>query len=718
MLVSESPPEYPEAAHGDGAVLVEVVVLEDGSVADDVRVIEGSEPFASAASRAVKQSRFTPATRAGKPVRARIRVRLSFKEPVSTAAPPESTSPSAPAEAPAKKSLPMPPPPSSVQIEEVVVTGQRADPRTPTEHRMTRAEMRVVPGAFGDPFRAIDILPGLVPIISGLPYFYIRGAPPSAVGYYIDEVRVPYLFHFGLGPGVIQPALVEEVALHPATYPGRYGRYAGGIVSGTTREPAKDLYGEGQIRIYDAGAYVEAPLAKGRATVGVGGRYSYTAGIISLLAPDLTLDYRDYNARFSYALDDKWRASAVALGAFDYASNKVDGREEVFFASEFHRLDLRLDRKGEDGATSRIAATVGIDRTRLEDARFAQDVITGLRGRHGWPVSRNVDAEIGIDALIDFYGGDLPSPYAVPRRAYQEAIALFSPRTETSTGAWVSSTYRPSHGWEVTTTLRGDVYTSEGKIAIGPSPRATMRVPLIANRLSFLAALGIAPQPPAFAIPVPAVGYHGLPGGLAYAYQKSVGTELKLPWKLTLTTVGFHHSYFNLRDFSQDRADVNFDEPVLQTTSPTQAFGLEVLLMRKLSERYSVFGSATISRAQLGSTQTSPAQLSPFDRTYVAQIGGVADLGRHWTLSSRFLTYAGWPGEKPGDPRLDPFYRVDARIEKRWVWREHRYIAFVMEGLNVTGSKDIVGRSCNGGKCRNQELGPIIAPNIGVEGAL
>jgi hypothetical protein len=621
---------------------------------------------------------------------------------------------SAPAAAPPAAAKP------KKEVEEVVVTGRRpeADPKTPTEHRMTHDEVRVVPGAFGDPFRAIDILPGVVPIISGLPYFYIRGAPPSAVGYYVDEVRVPYLFHFGLGPGVIQPAMIEEVALHPATYPGRYGRYAGGIVSGTTRDPPKELYGEGQIRVYDAGAYVEAPFANGRATAGIGGRYSYTAGVISLFAPDLKIDYRDYNARASYAIDDHWRASALALGAFDFDSHKDKGVELVDFASEFHRLDLRLDRKGDDGSATRIATTLGIDRTRLEGGRFAQDILAGVRGRHGVPVSSQVDVEIGADALVDFYGGDLPNPYAVSRTDYRQAVALLSPRTETATGVWVSSTYRPSRGWEITTTMRADAFTSEGNVAVGPSPRATMRVPLLPSRLAFLAALGIAPQPPAFAIPVPAIGYHGLPGGLAYAYQKSAGTEVRLPWKLVLTTIGFHHSYFNLRDFAQTRADVNFEEPQIIPSSPTQAFGLEVLLKRSLSERYSIFSSATISRAQLGSTPTQPARVSPFDRTYVFQVGGIVDIGRHWSASSRFLTYSGWPGEKPGEGRLPAFYRVDLRIEKRWVWRDHRYIAFVIEGLNVTGSKEITGRSCVADNCMNNEIGPIVIPNIGVEGAL
>lgn len=707
-LVEEHNPEYPEGANGAASVVLEVLVGEDGLV-QEAKVVEGEEPFASAALEAVRHARFEPATRGDTPVKARIRLVSTFTPPAKPAA----------EHAPIEITVPQPVAPITppAAVEEVFVTGRRAEPKTPTEHRMGRAEMRVVPGAFGDPFRAIDILPGIVPIVSGLPYFYIRGAPPSAVGYYVDEVRVPYLFHFGLGPGVIQPALIEEVALHPAAFPGRYGRYAGGIVSGTTRDPAKELYGEGQIRIYDAGAYVEAPFANGRATAGIGGRYSYTAGLLSLVAPDITLDYRDYNARVSYDLTDRWRVSALALGAFDYASNVEDGREQVLFASEFHRLDLRFDRRGADGSTSRIAGTIGIDRTRLEDARFAQSVPIGVRGRHSWPVSRHVDVELGADSLVERYSADIPNRYAVERREYESAVALFAPRTDTATGAWASMTYRPARGWDITGTLRGDVFTSEGKVAVGPSPRAAMRVPLTSD-VSFLAALGIAPQAPAFAIPVPAVGYRGLPGGLAFAYQKSAGVEIRLPWRFTLKTLGFHHSYFNLRDFARNRGDIDFEEPQIEPKSPAQAYGAEVLLMRKLSERFSAFASMTISRAQLGSARTERARISPFDRTYVAQIGGVADLGHHWLASSRFLTYAGWPGEAPGEERLPPFYRVDLRVEKRWVWREHRYISFVIEGLNVTGSKEVVGRSCVGATCKDNALGPIIVPNIGVEGAL
>src|SRR5207244_3014172 len=113
---------------------------------------------------------------------------------------------------------------------DVTVSGDRREPgRTAT---LSRAEVREIPGAFGDPFRAVESLPGVTPIVSGLPFFYIRGAPPGNAGYFLDGIRVPLLFHVGAGPSVIHPALISRVDLYPGGYPARFGRFAGGIISG------------------------------------------------------------------------------------------------------------------------------------------------------------------------------------------------------------------------------------------------------------------------------------------------------------------------------------------------------------------------------------------------------------------------------------------------------------------------------------------------------
>ncbi len=718
--LAHAAPTYPEGESTSAMVIVETVVEVDGSTSA-ARVVEGSDPFATAALDAVQGYRFDPARKAGKPVRARIRVGISFTAP-------EVAKPATP------DALPQPPAtdtPRAAPVDEVQVLGSRSPVSSPTQQRIGRAEIRVLPGAFGDPYRAIDILPGVVPILSGLPYYFIRGAPPSTVGYFVEEVRVPYLFHFGLGPGVIQPALVEDVSLHPAAYPSRYGRYAGGVIAGQLRAPATELRGEAQVRLYDAGAYVESPLANGRAAAGVGGRYSYTAALLSAFAPDIALDYRDYNARASYALSDDVRISTLALGAFDYASNTNNGVERVLFASEFHRLDVRLDRQTSTSA-SRVALMVGIDRTRLEDARFAQNRLVGFRGRHTVHVRKDFDVEVGLDALAELYGGDLPNPYAVTRKKYEDALNFFSPRTDTSTGGWVAATYFPAKRFELSGTLRGDVFTSAGNVEFGPSPRVSMRVPF-SRRLAFVGALGVAPQPPAFAIPVPAVGYRGLPGGLAFAYQKSAGVDVTLPYKFALRAVGFHHTYFNLRDYTRDRSNIDITDISPPRGSPAQGYGLELFVNRKLSDRFGTFLSYTLSRTELGSTAGDAARAAPFDRTHVLQVGSVASFGRGWTASARFLMYTGWPKQtpegsssdgsatdsEPSNGRLGAFARLDFRVEKRWALRRAGYVSFVVEGLNVTGTRDVVGQVCSPERgCRDEHFGPVIVPSIGVEAAL
>lgn len=90
---------------------------------------------------------------------------------------------------------------------------------------------------------------------------------------------------------------MEKVDFYPGGYPARYGRFAGGILSGDTRRPAEEWHGEGNVRLFDAGALVEAPFAEGRGSALVAGRYSYTAAIISLAAPEAVLDYWDYQGR-------------------------------------------------------------------------------------------------------------------------------------------------------------------------------------------------------------------------------------------------------------------------------------------------------------------------------------------------------------------------------------------------------------------------------------
>src|SRR6478752_9098783 len=179
-----TPLEYPEGAKAEATVALELTLTVSGDVTVAV-AIEGDEPFTSSAVTAAKAWKFEPATRDGKAIAAKIRFLVRFVPPRDV---PEPETPAAPQTKPDAKPEPKP--------YEILVVGERA----PIRHELARTEISRLPGAFGDAFRAIEALPGVVPIVSGLPYFYVRGAPPGNVGYYFDGIPVPYLYHFAAGP--------------------------------------------------------------------------------------------------------------------------------------------------------------------------------------------------------------------------------------------------------------------------------------------------------------------------------------------------------------------------------------------------------------------------------------------------------------------------------------------------------------------------------------
>ena len=81
---------------------------------------------------------------------------------------------------------------------EIVVVGEQ---RREEVSRITLrgAEIKQIPGTFGDPFRVIQTLPGVASVVSLLPFPVVRGASPSSTGFLLDGTRVPLLYHLLLG---------------------------------------------------------------------------------------------------------------------------------------------------------------------------------------------------------------------------------------------------------------------------------------------------------------------------------------------------------------------------------------------------------------------------------------------------------------------------------------------------------------------------------------
>jgi len=593
---------------------------------------------------------------------------------------------------------------------EVVVRGEKLPPAVTS---FTREEVRQLPGAFGDPFRAIEALPGVTPIVSGLPFFYVRGAPPGNVGYFLDGIRVPYLYHVGLGPSVIHPGMVDRVDLYPGGYPAEFGRFAGGIVSAETTTPRTDAHGEGNIRLFDAGALVETGFAGGRGTVLLGGRYSYTAKIISLLAPDITLDYRDYQARVSYDVGRHDRVSLIGFGAYDLLGQTQNGIFTVLFGSEFYRADLRYDHSYASGQMQ-TDVTLGFDQTRIGDQQNAQDRSLAVRTEVHHRLEPGVLLRSGADTTIDAYTADDPY-YSDPEDpGPQRFNNLFPPRTDLAMGAWSDLVLDVDPRIELTPGLRVDVYSSGGASALAVDPRLAARFK-ITDELRIVHAYGLVHQPPSFIVPVPGLTPGKLQGGLQSALQTSAGVEADLPDNMLAKATLFYNAFFDMTD-TIGTARRGGGNP-FETRSLGSGVGLELYLHRKLTKRLGGFVSYTLSRSM---RYVGPESFpSTFDRTHVANAAIAYDLGRRWRAGTRLVYYTGTPKNprvgagviaplRSSTPDRNPsFYRVDLRLEKRWQLTKTVWISFVAEVLNATLSKEVFN---------DTEIGPVTIPSIGVEG--
>ncbi len=750
---------YPSGGKGNAEVILRLVISRDGYVLSAIAET-GEEPFATAATVAARRWRFSPAKKDGAAVSAKIRFQVKFVEEIVPEPPPAKPDvPSRPVTPDADVSADKRAREAKAEVTEIVVEGERPPAGVKT---MTAAEVRELPGAFGDPFRAIEALPGVTPIVSGVPFFFVRGAPPGNVGYFIDGIRVPYLYHVGLGPSVIHPGLVKQVDLFSGGYPAPFGRFMGGIVSGLTKDPSAELRGEAQVRLVDAGAMVEAPFDNGRGQVLIGGRYSYTLLLLSLFAPNAILSYWDYQARISYELTPRDRISVFSFGSRDLlGEERPDGTTLTAFNAAFHRVDLRYDRRISSRSTVRTAITLGLDRTiGGEDDVFIDSQQVRSRIEVHSQISKKLTLNAGADWFVETFetqfndddsepldagtepdpGQPAPGQPGIPEPppgpepvveedngpGAQQLNDLFSKRTDVFGGFYAELIWKPEPGVTVTPGIRFDLYTARGNAALGVDPRLAARFD-VTKTLRLVHAFGVAHQRPSFVVPLPGFQPATLKKGLQRSLQYSSGIEADLPMAFTGSLTLFQNAFFNMTDligsadFGGDSDDDDLDKRVLGRT-----YGLELMVRRSLSKRIGGYIAYTLSRSTRSSGRRSV--LSNFDRPHVFNGAIAFNLGKRWRLGSRLTLYSGIPGQTtPSEvsiegvtavvdsSRLPPFWRIDWRLEKRWRLGKRGYWAFVAEVLNTTLNKEVLNRDCNFQGCQDQEIGPVTIPSLGLE---
>jgi TonB family protein len=344
-LLDFVPAEYPpdaEAAGVEGAVVLTIVIDEDGSVRQAVVTDPGPHPaFAAAALHAVQQFRFRPAEIDGAPAAVEIEYRYEFVLR-RVEAPPPAEAPVVLAGRVVERGTRAPVSGATVEAQGAVaetgadgrfelrgvdagdvivrvasseheplslretieagrrreveyrVTRRRYDPyeaivrgererREVSVHTLETEEVRTIPGTQGDTLKVLQNLPGVARAPFGIGLLVVRGSEPSETVVYVDGVPIPLLFHFGGLTSVVNSDVVESIDFFPGNFGPRYGRALGGAVELRTTEPARAWHGAAQIDVFDGRVEVEGPVAGGSAYAAV--RRSWIDAVLAVALP-------------------------------------------------------------------------------------------------------------------------------------------------------------------------------------------------------------------------------------------------------------------------------------------------------------------------------------------------------------------------------------------------------------------------------------------------
>lgn len=697
---------YPQGQEREAEVRLKLLIRRDGSV-ESAEVISGAEPFSSAAAEAALGFIFEPARRGETPVASYIHFDLTFRPPAQEASDLVS-------------SRPVGPEASKEQTIEVSVVGAR---KTISTRTVSDAETQIIPGAEGDPIRALQALPGPVPILMSGPFIGIRGAPPGLVGSSFDDIELPYLFHLARGAAVVHPWLVDSASVYAAGRPGNLGRSIGGQVEATSAAPSGRARASGRLRLTEAALGAEVPFAEGRGSVLMAGRYSYTAPLVSMIAPDFALDYWDYQGRVRYALNPTDTLELISLGAHDMSGRRTTGGDlEEIFDATFHRAALRFSRQETSGYAMRFGITYGHDEWDANQSQLRpwSDI---LRAQASWKVPIDAHHHISLGADTG-----LRSQHDAFFSA--EGATTSFRRIDSDSAAWVTWSYRASQGVELDLGVRADWFSSGDSpladkaffASAGPHLLFSYELSRFARLHTSLAYGGARPSPGQR----PPSRTYSVAGGLAQGLLSDVGVEFNWPRVFRVDVSVYQNAFFNTADVNTllnlvDQDPTIFSAPGL-VRGQGQSYGFEVSVRRTFAGRFNCFVSYSLGRSwrSVGRVQGP----SEFDRRHVFDASLGYDLGRGWLISARGSYLSGYPARTStvaladDPPRTTPYYQIDAQIARRFRFDDHRSLGITIGILNATLNEETNDMFCNGNTCKESRVGPATIPTIGIDGEI
>jgi TonB family protein len=623
-------------------------------------------------------------------------------------------------------------------------------PPAVTKYELAQPELKLVPGTFGDPLRVVQNLPGVARTPFGLGGLVIRGASPNDSGIYVEGHRIPALYHFLVGPGVLAPELIERIDFYPGNFGVNYGRVTAGVVDvGIRTAPVPRPHGLVDINLFHSAAYVEAPLGKGWSG-SISARRSYIDLLLPLVLPENVTTvapiYWDYQAGANRNLPGG-RLSLFAFGSSDtldvISSDPRAGNVDLGLEIGFHKL-LAVWTQALGAWTNKLSPALGYERFRFGGGQLAIDeaaYLVALRNDLSRPLGTRLTLRLGFDGEMRSDSIFFNFPLVPDTRLYGFTVPAIEPRTipldRLAGGVYSDLTWDVGGGVTVIPGVRGDVFRYVGQNRFTVDPRLVVRWKQNAVH-TWKAGAGIYHQMVDPQLLNQMFGNPNLPP--IWADQYSVGFLRTLREKLTLDTTLYYVR----------RHDMPVPPPPFTSGGQGRSYGMEMILKHDFTERFFGWVAYTLSRSE----QTVYAVNAPmleggvpeagrtqpkwfptdFDQTH--NLITVASYAlRQWRFGIRFRLVSGMPttllreGVFDADmgtyacrslptnsARRPTFHQLDVRVDRTWTFKSWQ-LGVYADLNNVYNAENPEGTVYDY-RCRGSIpiRGVPFYPNLGIKG--
>ncbi|MGV6858052.1 MAG: TonB-dependent receptor plug domain-containing protein [bacterium] len=249
--------------------------------------------------------------------------------------------------------------------------------------------LETVPGAGGDPLRALQAFPGITVTDDTSAAPAIRGSRPGDNLYQVDFLPAGHLFHSRGAISVFNASLIQSIDLYPSAYPSEFSGVIGAAIDVKLRDPKTDrLHKQIDINFLHGGFLAEGPINE-RQSFYLAGRISYLdlllKGQLDTEDDGLTFEqfpaYSDYQGKYLWNLENGDQVRLQLNGASDEESILIDrfaddidnepdlaGRHS--FDSRYHTQGLVWDHRlsQEKHLRSAIAHSTSVDASRTGGA--------------------------------------------------------------------------------------------------------------------------------------------------------------------------------------------------------------------------------------------------------------------------------------------------------------------------------------------------------------